>query len=149
METKDSAKLLDFIRITALAQGVKYIDATKPELEKACAQEDYYVFFSMIGDKEVGHAMYVFTYTSFRAKRRLYLEDIFVKEKFRRNGIGKAIFNELDRIGKAQNCVEMEWKCSKDNLAAIKFYYSIGARLQSGKDGDWLFWTKDIIVESE
>src|ERR1700733_8434503 len=42
--------------------------------------------------KLVGYALYFFTYSSFLAKRTLYLEDIFVLEEHRKIGIGWILF---------------------------------------------------------
>ncbi|MEO8666245.1 MAG: GNAT family N-acetyltransferase, partial [Ignavibacteria bacterium] len=36
-----------------------------------------------------GYTFYFFTYSSFKAKKTLYLEDIFISERFRSKGIGK------------------------------------------------------------
>ena len=44
--------------------------------------------------KLVGYALYFFTYSSFLARPTLYLEDIFVLEDYRRQGIGR-IFHPM------------------------------------------------------
>ena len=74
-----------------------------------------------------GYAFYFFTYSSFRAKKTLYLEDIFITESMRRGGIGKLFFKELLKISKKKNCGRMEWCVLDWNTNAINFYNNHGA----------------------
>ena len=76
----------------------------------------------------LGYAFYLFTYSSFEAKRTLYLEDIFISEDFRNKGIGKLFLNEIINIAKANDCGRMEWAVLDWNVNAIKFYENLGAR---------------------
>ncbi|MDR2643822.1 MAG: GNAT family N-acetyltransferase, partial [Planctomycetaceae bacterium] len=39
-----------------------------------------------------GFALYYFTYTTFRGAKGIYIEDLFIRPKFRRNGIGTKFF---------------------------------------------------------
>ncbi len=45
--------------------------------------------------KLVGYALYFFTYSSFLARPTLYLEDIFVLEDYRRQGIGRNFSSDV------------------------------------------------------
>ena len=69
-----------------------------------------------------GYAFYFFTYSSFRAKKTLYLEDIFITENMRRQGVGKLFFKELLKISKKKDCGRMEWCVLDWNTNAINFY---------------------------
>lgn len=79
-------------------------------------------------NKLLGYAFYLFTYSSFEAKRTLYLEDIFISENHRDKGIGKLFLDEIIRIAKANDCLRMEWAVLDWNVNAIKFYENLGAR---------------------
>lgn len=79
-------------------------------------------------NKLLGYAFYLFTYSSFEAKRTLYLEDIFISENHRDKGIGKLFLDEIIRIAKANDCHRMEWAVLDWNVNAIKFYENLGAR---------------------
>lgn len=76
----------------------------------------------------IGYALYFYTYSSFLAKPTLYLEDIFVLEKFRRSGVGKALFLRCVREASSHGCGRMEWSVLNWNSKAIKFYSDLGAR---------------------
>ncbi|MBS1551814.1 MAG: GNAT family N-acetyltransferase [Bacteroidetes bacterium] len=75
----------------------------------------------------LGYAFYFFTYSSFLAKKTLYLEDIFISGKFRNKGIGKLFFADLKRIAKKNKCGRMEWVVLDWNKNAIEFYTKLGA----------------------
>ncbi|MDA4128135.1 MAG: GNAT family N-acetyltransferase [Thaumarchaeota archaeon] len=86
------------------------------------------LFVAVVGKVFVGYALYYFTYSSFLAKRTLYLEDIFVLEEFRRKGIGKSLFMLCAKEASKQGCGRMEWAVLTWNEKAVKFYEKIGAR---------------------
>lgn len=75
----------------------------------------------------LGYAFYFFTYSSFLAKKTLYLEDIFITGKFRNKGIGKLFFTDLKKIAKKNKCGRMEWVVLNWNRNAIEFYTKLGA----------------------
>ncbi|MBC8485127.1 MAG: GNAT family N-acetyltransferase [Bacteroidetes bacterium] len=76
----------------------------------------------------LGYAFYLFTYSSFEAKKTLYLEDIFISESHRNKGIGKLFLDKIMKIAKANDCGRMEWAVLDWNVNAIKFYEKLGAR---------------------
>ena len=75
----------------------------------------------------IGYAFYFFTYSSFLARKTLYLEDIFISDKYRNNGVGKLIFKRLIRLAEKSDCGRMEWVVLDWNINAIKFYDKLGA----------------------
>lgn len=85
------------------------------------------ILVSESNKKLTGYSFYLFTYSSFRARKTLYLEDIFISEKFRNKGIGKMFFKALLKIAKKNKCGRMEWVVLDWNINAIKFYDKLGA----------------------
>jgi len=79
-------------------------------------------------NKILGYVFYLFTYSSFEAKRTLYLEDIFISESHRKKGIGKLFMDELIKIAEDSDCQRMEWAVLDWNVNALKFYDNLGAR---------------------
>ena len=75
----------------------------------------------------IGYAFYFFTYSSFLARKTLYLEDIFISDKYRNKGVGKLIFKRLIRLAEKSDCGRMEWVVLDWNINAIKFYDKLGA----------------------
>jgi len=82
----------------------------------------------------VGYAFYFFTYSTFLAKPTLYLEDIFVSEKYRYEGIGKMLFDKLLRIAKSKKCGRLEFTVLDWNKNAIRFYKNYNAKIMK----EWL-----------
>lgn len=75
-----------------------------------------------------GFAFYFFTYSTWRGRPCLYLEDLFVRPAFRRNGIGLALLRELARTAVRERCDRFVWQVLDWNTPAIAFYESLGAR---------------------
>jgi GNAT superfamily N-acetyltransferase len=79
-------------------------------------------------DEEVaGYALYFHNFSSWRGRRGLYLEDLFVRPELRRRGIGRALLREVARIAIERGCARMEWLVLDWNRPAIDFYRSLGA----------------------
>ncbi len=76
----------------------------------------------------IGYAFYFYTYSTFLAKKTLYLEDIYISNSFRGKGIGKIFFNDLLKTAKKNKCGRMEWHVLDWNENAIKFYEKLGAK---------------------
>jgi GNAT superfamily N-acetyltransferase len=91
------------------------------------------------GGKLVGYALYFYTYSSFLAKPSLYLEDLFVLEKYRKRGIGFSLFRKCAEIASAEGCGRMEWAVLTWNAKALRFYEKLGARRMS----DWYVYRLD------
>jgi GNAT superfamily N-acetyltransferase len=73
-----------------------------------------------------GYAIF-FGYYSTWAGAALYLEDLFVREKFRSRGIGKALLAAVARIAVEQDCYGMHWEVLDWNRKAIELYQALGA----------------------
>jgi len=73
-----------------------------------------------------GYAIF-FGYYSTWAGAALYLEDLFVREKFRSRGIGKALLAAVARIAVEQDCYGMHWEVLDWNHKAIELYQALGA----------------------
>lgn len=83
--------------------------------------------------KPAGFALWFHNFSTFRGRRGLYLEDLFVKPEFRGKGIGKALLKYLAKIAVERNCARFEWSVLDWNQPAIEFYEAMGARVME----DW------------
>lgn len=79
------------------------------------------------GTQPAGVAIWFHNYSTFLARRGLYLEDLFVLPEFRGQGIGKQLFVHLAQIAVERGCGRMEWSVLDWNQPAIGFYRSLGA----------------------
>ena len=71
--------------------------------------------------------MRAYNFSTFLARKGLYLEDIFVLPEYRHRGIGKKMMNYLAAKAVADGCGRFEWSVLDWNQPAIDFYESIGA----------------------
>jgi GNAT superfamily N-acetyltransferase len=81
-----------------------------------------------------GFALYFFNFSTWTGHPGLYLEDLFVRPRYRGKGIGKSLFVHLAQIALAQECGRFQWQVLDWNQPAIDFYHSAGAKLMS----EWL-----------
>jgi diamine N-acetyltransferase len=76
-----------------------------------------------------GLAVWFLNFSTFSGRFGIYLEDLFVRPQYRRNGIGGALLAHL-----AKQCVDngwarLQWAVLDWNTPSIEFYESLGAVL--------------------
>jgi GNAT superfamily N-acetyltransferase len=118
-------ELAEYEKLTHLLTGTEQdlqrdLFGTAPAIESLVALEDSAV---------VGYALYFHNYSTFLARKGLYLEDIYVKPAQRRRGIGKAMLIHLAQLALERGCGRFEWSVLDWNAASIAFYESLGARV--------------------
>jgi GNAT superfamily N-acetyltransferase len=80
-------------------------------------------------DGEVaGFAFWFHNYSTWTGRPGIFLEDLFVRPRFRSRGIGRALLVELARVAVARGCARMNWHVLDWNEPAFKFYDTLGAR---------------------
>lgn len=75
-----------------------------------------------------GYALHFFTFSSFTGRAGIWLEDLYVRPEFRRQGLGRALIEAVARIGAERNCKRFEWTALNWNENALDFYRSLGAK---------------------
>ena len=76
-----------------------------------------------------GYAV-IFHYFSTWVGRGLFLEDLFVREEFRKHGIGTALLAEVARIAVEEQCYGIHWEVLDWNKKAIDLYKALGAEFR-------------------
>ena len=61
--------------------------------------------------------------------KSLYLDDLYIVEKYRGNGLGSKLIDEVIAMAKQENCKKVKWMVSKWNKHAIEFYKKKGAEI--------------------
>jgi GNAT superfamily N-acetyltransferase len=85
------------------------------------------VVIARMGDEVAGFALFFPSFSTFLAKPGIYLEDLYVRQKFRGQGCGEALLRHLARLAIERNCGRLEWSVRDGNVRAIDFYKSLGA----------------------
>ncbi len=124
--TRLVCELADFERLSKpkrLAQKRLIRDAT-------CKKPKFFAFLAYYNRIPAGYLIYYFTYSSFLAKPTLFIEDLFVSERFRAKGIGKKLFEFALAKAKKHDCGRVEFLVLNWNKKAQSFYRRYGARTQ-------------------
>jgi GNAT superfamily N-acetyltransferase len=89
------------------------------------------VLIAQLDGEPVGFAIYFATYSTFLARQGIYLEDVYVREAKRGQGVGKQLLAAVARVAADRQCGRLEWSVLDWNKPAIDFYESLGAGAQS------------------
>lgn len=74
-----------------------------------------------------GYASFFHFYSTYRGRSALFLEDLFVLEKFRGKGIGMALLSAVAKLAIEEGCFGLRWEVLDWNQEAIEFYRKLGA----------------------
>jgi GNAT superfamily N-acetyltransferase len=77
--------------------------------------------------KPAGYAFFFDYYSTFEGCAGIFLEDIYVRERFRGKKIGSALLARVAAIAKEEKCFGVRWQVLDWNTPAIEFYRKIGA----------------------
>lgn len=80
-----------------------------------------------VGPQPAGFAVFYPFYSTFAGRGCLYLEDVFVREPFRRRGIGRRLVEAFLTTARKRACPKVEWRVLRWNEPALAFYRSLGA----------------------
>jgi GNAT superfamily N-acetyltransferase len=86
------------------------------------------VLLAEAGGEAVGFTLFFHNYSTFLARPGIYLEDLFVRPAFRKQGHGKALLKQVARLALERGCGRLEWSVLDWNTPSIEFYRALGAR---------------------
>lgn len=75
-----------------------------------------------------GFALYFRTFSTFLGRPGIWLEDLFVRPEYRRQGFGRALLAHIRGLTDGR----VEWSVLDWNAPAIDFYQQLGARSVDG-----------------
>ena len=84
-------------------------------------------------DDPAAFALYFHNFSTFLGQPGLWLEDLFVQPRYRRQGCAQALLRALAGIARDRGCGRFEWAVLDWNAPAIEFYRSLGASVMP----DW------------
>jgi GNAT superfamily N-acetyltransferase len=126
----DGPVVLAFIRRLAEYEKLAHeMDATEDGLAEALFGASPHVFCDLASwnRQPVGFALWFYSFSTFRGRHGIYLEDLFVEPDHRGRGIGKALIERLAGRCRAEGLPRLEWGVFDWNTPSIAFYRRIGA----------------------
>ena len=79
------------------------------------------------GGEAIAFALCFTTFSTFLGKPGLWLEDLYVRPAFRRQGLGRRLLLEVAATARARGCGRVEWAVLDWNARAIELYRSLDA----------------------
>ena len=127
---RDAEVIVDFIR--ALAAYEREPDAVEVTADVLRAQIEsadppFECLIAELDGAAAGFALFFRNYSTWRGRPGLFLEDLFVLERHRRNGIGGALLKRLAALSVERGYGRMEWSVLDWNEPSINFYKAMGA----------------------
>jgi GNAT superfamily N-acetyltransferase len=126
----DVPTILRFVRdLAEYEREPDAVEATEPMLHDAlfgtsAAAE------AVIAERDgqpIGFALFFHNFSTWKGRRGLYLEDLYVTPEARGSGAGRALLAHLAGLAIDRGCARFEWAVLDWNAPAIGFYRAIGA----------------------
>lgn len=134
-----TAELGDIDAVYALNQEFArlYQAEDKLTLTQEQLQQDYQLNhfdcrIAVIDEQIIGFTSFFTAYYTWVGKC-LYLDDLFVTQTHRSQGIGEALLDDVIAIAKAADCKRVVWQVSDWNKKAQQFYQAKNATLVVGE----------------
>ena len=127
---EDTPTLLSLIRgLAAYEKKADKVVVTEDDLLRDAfgPQPKFRVLIAEWEGNPCGYASFFYFYSTFQGRPALFLEDLFVLEKFRENGIGKALLVAVAKLAVKEGCFGLRWEVLDWNRPAIEFYEKLGA----------------------
>lgn len=129
----DAGLVLRFIRdLAAYEKLLHEVETTEEDLTRELFGDHPRVFCEIAewDGRPAGFALWYYTFSTFRGRHGIWLEDLFVVPEFRGHGIGKGLMAHLAKRCAEESLARLEWWVLDWNKNSIAFYQSIGAKLQ-------------------
>ena len=135
-QPEDAGLILAFIRELADYEHLAHeVQATEADLKAAlfCTQPKAFCDLAEWNGTPAGFALWFYSFSTFKGRHGIYLEDLFVRPEHRGRGMGRALLTHLARRCTAEQLGRLEWAVLDWNAPSIAFYEALGARPM----GDW------------
>ena len=130
---KDLAEVLKLIKeLAKYEKAEKEVIISVKDLENDGFGIHPYFWFLIaeIDNEIIGLSFYFIRYSTWKGKF-LYLEDLVIKEKYRKKGVGSLLFEKTINVCDELNCNGMSWQVLDWNKPAINFYKKYNAKISS------------------
>lgn len=85
------------------------------------------VLFAEADGEIAGYLLFFGSFSTFQGRGALFIEDLYVRERYRNAGCGEAFMRFLANQAVERGSTRIEWCCLDWNREAIGFYTAMGA----------------------
>lgn len=132
---EDCSRILELVKELALYERApKEVTVTLEHFEESGFGNDpvWWAFVAEVDGVIEGFALWYIRFSTWKGQR-MYLEDFYVSEAMRGQGLGKLLFEQLISEAKEQGFNGIQWQVLEWNEPAINFYKKYDAVF----DGEW------------
>lgn len=115
-------KLADYMNVSGTAAVTA--EKMKAFLESGAGK----AVFGMAEDEVAAFLYYYETAPALLGERGIYIDVLYVEEKYRKCGIGRQMMDYIARLAVQKGCKRLEWACLDWNGPAMDFYRKLGAK---------------------
>lgn len=127
-ERTDVASILELVQALARFEKLSHkLRATESDFLRGGfgSVPRFECLLAEMNGKAVGLALFFHSFSTFEGRSGIYLEDLFVTEDVRRQGVGRKLMARLARLAQDRNCARFElgvlnWNPARD------FYHRLG-----------------------
>lgn len=126
------------VELATYERAASEVELTPAALHDSLFGPDPRVFAHVaeVAGEVVGLAVWFVSYSTWRGRHGLYLEDLYVRPEHRGAGLGRALLAALAAEAVARDYARLEWSVLDSNTPAIDFYRAVGATPMD----EWTVW---------
>ncbi|MBS4314046.1 GNAT family N-acetyltransferase [Campylobacter vulpis] len=129
LEKENLSELLTMLKeFAAYENKLAYLKCDETKLSNLFLENEYAKAFILKENEQIiGYLVFFYTISSFLGERGIYIEDIYIRENFRKKGYGRKVFEFIGKLCQKENIAMLSWVCLNDNAQGINFYEKLDA----------------------
>jgi len=138
----DCQRILELIKeLASYEKAPREVTITLNHLEESGFGQNpvWWGFVAEVNGIVCGMAIYYIRFSTWKGQR-MYLEDIYVTEEMRREGLGRMLFDQLIIEAREKEFKGIVWQVLEWNTPAIDFY----KKYHAGFDPEWINCSLEI-----
>ena len=120
---------MDIAKLAILMWENHTVEELKEEYEAVILDKESAIFIVSIDDKKIGFAQCQLRHDYVEGTKTTpvgYLEGIFIREEYRKQGYAKKLLSKCEEWAKEQGCSEFASDCELENEISIEFHIKMG-----------------------
>lgn len=131
--SQDIPLILSFIReLAEYEREPNAAVATEDDLRRDgfTGNPKFHVLIAEWNSEPAGMVFYFYNYSTWQGRHGIFVEDLYVRPRFRNKTIGQALMSRLAKIAIRENSYGMRWEVLDWNKLALDFYQGLGAKFR-------------------